>query len=548
MVGNIRTLVVVDDDAAMRRLVRIRLEETGDYRLVGEGADGAAAVELAARHRPDLLVMDVMMPGTDGLAALPGVRSASPQTRIVLLTSIEDPDVRARAYELGAADVLDKSTGVDALWNRLARSAPLPADRTAAPQATDAPEATDAPQATDAATRAAPDELRAGEDRYRSLVEAVQDYAIFMLGVDGTVMTWNPGAERIKGYSAEEIIGRHFRVFYPPEAQQRRHPEHELELALRDGHYEEEGWRVRKDGSRFWANVLITAVYNPAGAHIGFAKVTRNMDERRQMLLELEAAGAALAAANSELEAANEALRIRAEEQAEFVAVTAHELRNPVSVLSGSATLLVQHWDELDTNDREELIGSITTTSQRLDRLLADLLTASRLESDAIALRPERVEIGSLLASSVAAARAGTPAPDVRLDAEPGLAVTGDPGRLAQAVDNLIANALRHGAPPVLVAASAYGTRVLVTVSDSGPGVPDDLRPRLFQRFAAGRQHGGTGLGLFIVRELARAHGGDAWYEPGPGGGACFGLSLPVAPPSTDTLVSGYSTVVPKQA
>jgi signal transduction histidine kinase len=90
---------------------------------------------------------------------------------------------------------------------------------------------------------------------------------------------------------------------------------------------------------------------------------------------------------------------------------------------------------------------------------------------------------------------------------------------------------------------------VLVTVSDSGPGVPDDLRPRLFQRFAAGRQHGGTGLGLFIVRELARAHGGDAWYEPGPGGGgACFGLSLPVAPPSTDTLVSGYSTVVPKQA
>jgi len=361
-------------------------------------------------------------------------------------------------------------------------------------------------------------------------------------------VTWNPGAERIKGYGAEEIIGRHFRVFYPDEVQQQRHPEHELELALRDGHYEEEGWRVRKDGTRFWANVLITAVYNAAGEHIGFAKVTRNMDERRQMLLELEEAGAALAAANAELEAANAQLRTRAEEQAEFVAVTAHELRNPVSVLSGSATLLVQHWDELDGGDRDELVSSITATSQRLERLLTDLLTASRLESDAIALRPERVEVGTLLASSVAAARTGTSVADVRLDAEPGLTVSGDPGRLAQAVDNLIANALRHGAAPVWVAARMEGSRVLVTVSDSGHGVPDELRPRLFQRFAAGRRNGGTGLGLFIVRELARAHGGDAWYEPGAGGGACFGLSLPAARPVTDTLVTGCTTAAPKQA
>jgi PAS domain S-box-containing protein len=547
MVGNIRTLVVVDDDPAVRRMVRIHLEETGVYRVVGQGADGAAAIELAARHRPDLMVLDVTMPGTDGLAALPEVRSASPRTRVVLLTALDDPELAARALELGATDVLDKSAGVEALRDRLLGPAPSHADR-ADESAPPADGATAAPGLDGAQREVRSGQLRQGEDRYRSLVEAVQDYAIFMLGVEGTVVTWNPGAARIYGYSAEEIIGRHFSVFYPAEVRQRRHPEHELDLVLRDGHYEEEGWRVRKDGSRFWASVLITAIYNTAGAHIGFAKVTRNMDERRQMLLELEEAGAALAAANAELEAANEALRTRAEEQAEFVAVTAHELRNPVSVLSGSAGLLVQHWDELDAGDREELVGSITATSQRLDRLLADLLTASRLESDAIALRPEPVEVGTLLAGSVAAARTGTPAPDVRLDAEPGLTVTGDRGRLAQAVDNLIANALRHGAAPVYVAARADRGRVLVTVSDSGHGVPHELRPRLFQRFAAGREHGGTGLGLFIVRELARAHGGDAWYEPGPRGGACFGLSLPAARPGTDTLATGCTTVAPKQA
>jgi len=553
MVGNIRTLVLVDDDDAMRRLVRIRLEETGQFRVVGEGADGDVAIELAKRHGPDVMVMDVTMPGTDGLAALPGVRAASPQTRVIVLTALNDPEVATRAFQLGAADVLDKSAGVDALRDRLTAPFPPQRDRGAAADSSAPPDDSLAGAVTPTgrteaqrATRAL--ELRAGEDRYRSLVEAVQDYAIFMLGVDGTIVTWNPGAERIKGYGAEEIIGRHFRVFYPDEVQQQRHPEHELELALRDGHYEEEGWRVRKDGTRFWANVLITAVYNAAGEHIGFAKVTRNMDERRQMLLELEEAGAALAAANAELEAANAQLRTRAEEQAEFVAVTAHELRNPVSVLSGSATLLVQHWDELDGGDRDELVSSITATSQRLERLLTDLLTASRLESDAIALRPERVEVGTLLASSVAAARTGTSVADVRLDAEPGLTVSGDPGRLAQAVDNLIANALRHGAAPVWVAARMEGSRVLVTVSDSGHGVPDELRPRLFQRFAAGRRNGGTGLGLFIVRELARAHGGDAWYEPGAGGGACFGLSLPAARPVTDTLVTGCTTAAPKQA
>src|SRR5262249_6637677 len=138
------------------------------------------------------------------------------------------------------------------------------------------------------AQRRAEEQLRQSEDRFRLLVEAVQDYAIFMLDPEGYVISWNAGAQRIKGYSSDEIIGRHFRVFYPDQARAIKHPEYELEVARTRGQYMEEGWRIRKDGSRFWASVVITAVHDQSGRLIGYAKVTRDMSEHRQVLLDAE--------------------------------------------------------------------------------------------------------------------------------------------------------------------------------------------------------------------------------------------------------------------
>src|SRR5204863_348585 len=138
------------------------------------------------------------------------------------------------------------------------------------------------------------EELQKSEERFRLIVDAVEDYVIFLLDTEGRIASWNAGAERAKGYTAEEIIGQHFRVFYPSEVAERRHPEHELEIALREGHYAEEGWRLRRDGSRFWANVVITAVRDPAGEHVGFAKVTRDTSERRRLEDEREDAVDAL--------------------------------------------------------------------------------------------------------------------------------------------------------------------------------------------------------------------------------------------------------------
>jgi PAS domain S-box-containing protein len=632
--------VIVDDDTDVRLLIRTRLRMAGLFDVVGEGADGAEAIALAAQHQPALMLLDVSMPGMDGLEALPQVLEASPNTRVVMFSGFEDHGLVDKTRELGAVAFIAKSVSLDTLVGRLAgivsdepaavgaepglaprvqtqspREPPLdqrvldehlerfrevfeqaaigmatttltgrlirgnralaallgrPADGLVGVSYGDVTDdggrsvaaalesinighldvaqfehglrgepgdrrvsATLAPvrdshgrplylflQVQDVtAERAAAEELRRSEERFRLLVEAVEDYAIFMLDPTGHVASWNAGAQRSKGYSAEEIIGQHFRVFYPPAVQAQQHPEHELEIAMRVGHYEEEGWRVRKDGSRFWANVLITTVYNERGEHVGFAKVTRDSTERRRLEEERERALEALAVANVELASLNGQLQQAAADQAQFLAVTAHELRTPIGVLGGSAETLSRHLHELTVEERGELTEAMVNSTGRLRRLLSDLLTASRLEASALEMCEETVEVDEVLDRAVAVVRRSHPSAELVIEVAAGLAVTADRDRLGQALENLLANAVRHGEPPVHVTARAteLGT-VEIRVGDAGPGVAAAVRPRLFNRFVTGAASGGTGLGLFIVRELVRAQGGEATYEPGASG------------------------------
>lgn len=218
------------------------------------------------------------------------------------------------------------------------------------------------------------EELRQSQERFRLLVEGVRDYAIFALDPDGHITTWNLGAERMKGYEAEEIIGKHFRVFYEDHARAVGHPEQELRLAIANGRYEEDGWRVRKDGSRFWANVVITPLFDQGGNLAGFAKVTRDVTERH-------IAAEAQEQFTAELKTANAFLKAAAQQTTEFVAMTAHELRSPIAAMTGAAVILRDYWDVLDAEQRSEALNTMLRGGDRLRRLIEDLLIVSRLEA-----------------------------------------------------------------------------------------------------------------------------------------------------------------------
>jgi PAS domain S-box-containing protein len=230
--------------------------------------------------------------------------------------------------------------------------------------------------------RRAEEALKESEERFRLLVSNVRDYAIFMLDPTGHIMSWNEGAQRIKGYSAAEIVGRHFSAFYPAEDVQAGKTKWELEIAAREGKYEEEGWRIRKDGTSFWANVLITAVRTPEGRLIGFAKVTRDLTERRASQERAIADARRIAQAETE-----------SRTKSEFLAAMSHELRTPINATLGYVDLLdLGVAGELEPQQRDYL-GRIRSSQQHLLRIITDLLNYSRIEAGQVEydLEPARV-------------------------------------------------------------------------------------------------------------------------------------------------------------
>jgi PAS domain S-box-containing protein len=356
------------------------------------------------------------------------------------------------------------------------------------------------------AQRAMESTLRRTEDTFRRLVTAVHEYAIYMLDPEGHVVSWNAGAERIKGYEAHEVIGRSFRIFYAPEEQATGHPEHNLATALRRGGFGEEGWRIRKDGSRFWASVVITPVFDDTGRHVGFAKVTRDQSRQREY---------------------EEERRRLLDQRIHLLAVTAHELRTPTAVIDGSAGTLQSAWQSISVDERAELLAGIRGSADRLRRLAADLATASRLERETQPPRLEDVSLTEMLRRARARTRATATETPVGLDVSHEATLHVDQERMGQALDNLLDNAIRHGALPIGITATV-DDMVRIRVTDGGPGVPPDLVPRLFQRFAMAGVSGGTGLGLYLVREIAREHGGDAAYHPPEGAHPSqFEITLP---------------------
>ncbi|WP_044183810.1 sensor histidine kinase [Hyalangium minutum] len=368
--------------------------------------------------------------------------------------------------------------------------------------------------------RLAEEQLRLSEERFRLLVDGVKDYAIFMLDTQGHVMTWNPGAERIKGYTAQEIIGQHFTRFYPEEDVRSSKCERELEITLREGRYEEEGWRVRKDGSRFWASVILTVLRDSTGKHIGFAKVTRDLTERRRMAQE-----------QLRLAQAQEAIRLRDE----FLSIASHELKTPLTALQLQLQGLRQRSDELEKRVVTKIDRAARST-ERLTDLVETLLDVSRISTGHFELSLQRFELTEAVSEAAERFRDAATRAGCALTLRTGASIVGtwDRLRLEQVVSNLVSNALKYAAgAPIEVSLAQDGETAVIDVRDRGPGIPEDALSRIFDRFeraAEIRHYGGLGLGLYVVREIVKAHDGMVTAHNLPEGGACFTVRLPLAP------------------
>ena len=380
----------------------------------------------------------------------------------------------------------------------------------------------------DIAARARTEKMLAeSERRFRLMVESVTDYAIFMLDAEGRVASWNAGAQRISGYQADEMIGRHFSRFYPPEDLERRKPQWELEVAAAEGRFEEEGWRVRKDGSTYWANVVITAVRDDTGRLLGFAKVVRDLTERNRVEAEL-------IHAKVTAEKASEA-------KSQFLANMSHELRTPLNSLLILARLLADNAGGNLTAKQVQFAQTIYASGMDLLSLINDLLDLAKIEA------------GALTALSVGPARLD----ELREDLERGFrqvaqdkglrfAISVDPAapavihtdmaRLKQVLKNLLANAFKftkEGSVSLEIT-PAEPRRIAFSVVDTGIGIAADKQKIIFEAFqqadgTTSRQYGGTGLGLSISRELTRLLGGELRVASTPGEGSTFTLYLPIA-------------------
>jgi PAS domain S-box-containing protein len=425
--------------------------------------------------------------------------------------------------------------------------------------------------------------LRRSEERFRLMVESVRDYAIFMLDPQGRVASWNAGAERIKGYRASEIIGQSFSVFYPRPARESGWPQHELEKAAQDGRFEDEGWRLRKDGSRFWANVVITALRDDEGTLVGFAKVTRDLTERKKAEERLQRAhdeleqrveertrelGQANVALNTEVEwrrtlqveregLADELhqriadLAARDRHKNEFLAMLGHELRNPLAPIRNALEILkVRGAGE---TVHEQARATIDRQVHHLARLVDDLLDVSRIMQGKIELRHETVDLAAVVGRAVETAQPAIDAGghDLLVSLPPEtLYVEGDLVRLSQVVGNLLVNAAKYTEERgrIDLSVTAEDESVRISVRDTGIGIAPELLPRLFDFFVQGnrslaRSQGGLGIGLTLVKRIVEMHGGTvAAYSAGPGQGSELVIKLPMAPAAASTRVPKEST------
>lgn len=373
--------------------------------------------------------------------------------------------------------------------------------------------------------------LSANDQLFRIMVESVTDYAMFMLDSQGAVMTWNRGAERIKGYSEDEILGKPYEIFFTPEDLATDRPRMLLTKARQHGHAEDLGWRCRKDGSRFWADAVVTALRDEYGNLTGYAKVTRDLTEFQHL----------------------ERQKIEALQQADvlkdqFISILSHELRTPINAITGFGSILQDEVAGPLTEKQHEYLGKILAGADSLLSLVNDLLDLSRIQAGRFHMTPQAFDFPTLVAD-----RLGSIMPlayqkqlQVINDVPTGLPLLyGDPQRIGQVLLNLVNNAIKFTEPGGTIRVRACLSTdpdhdnapfLRCEVADTGIGIAESNFQLLFKPFtqvdmSSTRRAGGTGLGLTISKSLIEAHHGHLGVESQLGKGSTFWFTLPLPKP-----------------
>jgi len=349
------------------------------------------------------------------------------------------------------------------------------------------------------------------------LINKVRDYAIFMLSPEGYILNWNEGAKAIKGYEPEEIIGQHFSIFYPKEAIEKNFPAYELEVAKEQGRFEDEGWRVRKDGSLFWANVVITTLFSPEGNLIGFTKITRDLTERKRITDELEKAKNKAEMMNAELEALTYSI--------------SHDLRAPLRSIDGFSRLIAEEKAHLLDEEGKDYLERVTRNTQHMNQLLTGLLNLSRISrAELFAVNEDlSIQVESILTKL----QNQNPDRKVELRIQKNVSHIADLVLIRTLLENLLSNAWKFTTltqnPVIEFGTLKQDNKVVFFVKDNGIGFDSQNADRLFgafQRFHSEEDFPGIGIGLALVKRIIHRHGGEIWADASPNQGATFYFTL----------------------
>ena len=366
--------------------------------------------------------------------------------------------------------------------------------------------------------------LREKDEKLRLLIRGVKDYAILMLDPEGRITTWSEGAERIKGYRADEIIGEHFSRFYTPDAVAQGKPALELKIAAAEGRFEEEGWRVRKDGSLFWANVVITPLRDKTGRLRGFGKVTRDITERKRAAEEAALQRNELSRSNADLVAANKELE-------SFSYSVSHDLRAPLRHIDGFARILKEEHASTLSEEGLRYLDRVLQAANHMGHLVDDLLNLARIGRKEMAR--QTVKLDDLVRQAIAELPPEISEREIewRIEALP--EANCDPGLLQLVFVNLLSNAAKFTKTRQLavieVGAQKAGDAKVFFVRDNGVGFDPKYADKLFgvfQRLHRQEDFAGTGIGLATVQRIIHRHGGEVWAESEPGRGATFFFTL----------------------